>query len=214
MAEADGTLVKLIEADDAMQAERLADHLEAAGITVSARTTSDGVMGSLGMSFVLEVTKAQEAEALKALASFQSEERAGVPPAPDAPDAKEAPPETLSPDARAAYQRASTVILGLSVVLIALNVLARRGPLPAQVFGSAIFDLLIWRRFSDAQLSLSTAKKVRFFALSRLVFGAVVVAVLVFDGRPLEAFQLVLLAYAAFLYSRAPVAPPAEASSK
>jgi hypothetical protein len=199
-------LVKLIEVDDFVRAERVAEFLEAGGVEVFTRSTHEvgGILGAPGSTYVVEVAQSKEGEARRLLESFEANEigepEAASEPGDDspAPAAPEKAPGVIAN--LAAYQRASTIILGISAISIAIGVLTGAS-LPIIVFGSAVFDVLIWRRFGDPELSLASAKKVRFFALSRVVLGAALaLAVAVSGGGIFGWLQLAALAYVAFLY--------------
>ncbi|MFT3713662.1 MAG: hypothetical protein QM817_38885 [Archangium sp.] len=198
----EGERIKLLEIDDSMKAERLVDFLENEKVDVSAREATVGPLGGLGTTWVIDVAKSDEAKALELLAAFEKDDTAPQFEESAKPSEPE-PTEMLSADSTARYRRASIAVLGLSVVSIILRALSHV-PIPFGIFLSCVFDFLIWRRFSDT-VPLSTARKVRFFALSRVVIGVVVSVAATLQGTVLEALQLLVLAFAAALYFGAPV---------
>lgn len=207
-----GSLVKLMEANDFVHAERVADFLEAAGIEANIRANEQfgGMLGAPGTSYVIEVSQDREAEAQQLLQSFPP---AGSEPlltpsesAPEEPAAHQLPGEIsgIGP-----YRGASMLILLVSFAGVGVGVLQGTG-VPVGVFASVIFDFLIWRRFTDPKLTLASAKKVRLFALTRLVIGFIISGVAVADGSHLAWLPLLLIAYAGFLFLQ-PLAETASA---
>lgn len=204
-------LLKLLEADDFVHAERVAEFMEEGGVEVFIRSTHEigGMLGTPGSAFVLEVAKDQEAEALGLLATFKANQ------AEDA-DAAAAPEREVATAAKVrgkisnieAYRVASVISLLVALIAIALVVL-QGADLPLAVFGAAIFDFLIWRRFTDPELSLVSAKKVRLFALVRAVLGLVISVGAVASGSSVAWLQLIVFAYVGFLYLK-PLAASAD----
>lgn len=213
MSEPDGSvgsserLVKLTETDDFVRAERLAEALEAGGVQVSIRPTQElsGILGAPGMAFAIEVPEAAQEEALRLLAAFEA---AGAEPAAErGEDVPAGEPLAASLPGLDAYRSASIIGLVLSVLGLAVAVLTPEAAPPVTAFGAAIVDFLIWRRFSDPELSVVSARRVRFFALGRVVLGGLVtLGGTVAGGGAAAWVGLVVLVYLARQYSR-PLGP-------
>ncbi|MBX7113617.1 MAG: hypothetical protein K1X64_04720 [Myxococcaceae bacterium] len=195
-------LVKLIEADDFVHAERVAEFMETGGIEVFIRSTHEigGMLGAPGNAFILEVSKVQEAEARQLLAAFKAssiEERdAAVEPEREVASTEKT---RVTISNIKAYQVASVISLLSGLITIALGVSQKAG-LPIGVFGAAIVDFLIWRRFTAPELSLVSAKNVRLFALLRTVLSLVISVGAVASGLSTGGGQLIVFAYVGFLY--------------
>lgn len=194
-------LVTLVEVDDFAQADRLAEFLEAGGVEVFARSTQDlgGILGTPGSSYVLEVAQSSEVEARRLLESFRANA------ALDAEKSDEGASPTRTPASVTnvgAHRRAATMTLVFSVVAVAIGALVGKAN-PVVVYGAAVFDFLIWRRFSDPELTLASARRVRLFALLRVGTGAVMTFVLAMGGLGAIAWmQFVVLVFVGVLYSQ------------
>ncbi len=158
----------LLRTTDLLEVEGALDALEAAGIEAFERVDTNvaGILGSAGQEFLVEVAADDLDNGAKVLAQTRGGAAA---PASEASDEK---PKPVDPVAFAVWRLASKVALGTSFSLLVLGVLAAPR-LPFQIFGSAIFDFLIWRGFASHDLTEPGAKRLRSFGLMRGMGGLV-----------------------------------------
>jgi hypothetical protein len=207
----------LVRTTDILEVESSLDALHAAGIEALERAENSvgGILGSTGQEFLIEVDirdlprAAQVLEqGRKELAEQNTEAMAA---APAEPEAQEEQAPRAYPAALAAWRLASKAALLLSSLLLVLRYVAGfRSPL--QFFGAVVFDFLIWRAFTGAELSEAGARRLRSFGLMRGLIGSLVTIAFAIGGPPSNwlavGAQLVIVA----LYSRSPK-PDAQTAS-
>jgi hypothetical protein len=164
----------LLRTTDLLEVEGALDALEAAGIEAFERvdTSVAGILGSTGQEFLIEVAANDLTKAATVLDQARNESAPAAEAAPPS-GAKDESPKQVDQVAFAAWRLASKVALGSSFALLVLGVLAGQ-TLPHQVFGSAIFDFLIWRGFTSDDLTEPGAKRLRSFGFMRGIGGLAV----------------------------------------
>lgn len=200
-----GALVErrlLLRTTDLLEVERALDALEAAGVEACDRVDANvaGILGSSGQEFLIEVAADDLTKAAAALDQIRGESdlAAATPGSID-----EKPPQ-LDPVAIAAWRLASKAALGSSVALLVLGSLLTDQTQPFQVFGSAVFDFLIWRGFTSDDLTEPRAKRLRSFGLMRGIGGLVVSLLFLSTGGAFIWLAAGAQALILALYSHAP----------
>jgi hypothetical protein len=196
-------LVRLLQTDDLVLAERVADFLESEGIEVFTRASHEmgGLLGSPGVRCIVEVSQNQVAQAQEMLKTFdkpETSEETALSPASSTPGI-----QTLS-----VYQLAASIHLGFDLVVLVIATLQDQ-LFRLMLIRDVIFDCIIWVSFRSTDLSFSTAKRLRIFALFRVAVGIPLALFTVPDVGLVALAPLAVLAYVGFLYSRPVVASQA-----